>query len=158
MQCSFRTGRCTCVQSVECSSLVDCILVACEKCPVAGGEDVVVGADVLAEGVLQARNRAPPLRLDTVSLLSCSAQRVSSQARQRGSPLGLGRVGLLSGSAERTSSQARKTGPPLRFVTGLLSNSTQGHLVGHSSEGLVPGSSQRVSSQALHRSFFWGSA
>ena len=44
----YSSRECTCVQPVECSSLVDCIPAACEKCPVAGGEDVVVAADVLA--------------------------------------------------------------------------------------------------------------
>ena len=152
--------------SLECSGLVDCIR-ACEKCPVAGGEDVVVGADVLAEGVLQARHRAPPLRLDTVSLLSCSAQgllsgstkRVSSRARQSGPPLGLGKQGLLSGSSQgfsqtrhrgessvtavRASSQGRHRGPPLRLCTGFL--------LGLSREGLLLGSEKRASSQPRYR-------
>ena len=43
---SSREGAC--VQPVECSSHVDCIPAACGKSPVAGGEDVVVTADVLA--------------------------------------------------------------------------------------------------------------
>ena len=44
----YSSRECTCVQPVECSSLVDCIPAACEKSPVAGDEDVVVAADVLA--------------------------------------------------------------------------------------------------------------